>query len=1755
MFYKSLSSVSNYPNEKLLISFNPTNPALLNTRVGSRFRYSYYGNNSQFNLTNSEYPLLTASIPDTVLNRAYVLSSYNNGVLLSAKSPTEYLNINDFSPFYWNVYNENENLYFNILAGLSGLTVFPSQPFPKITKISNHVVRLSCGVVAASGFDGDVNIYHFRNCVKNSNFNTISSISPITSSVQFHRVKKYESKKDYNLGTLINYNQHFYANGIGSNIYNKSFNITVPVATSTKDTDPVYFLNFVTSDFDEKNNTKITNGYVTLSCLRSEALESMGITYPYTYDFPYNRLQPVQGEIYLHFKQLLVRKGFDVTCSFVTSSQDVNSNIVSCSIIDSNTVQISCNPSFGPIFNYNFTLYKPDNVNDALTMSFEPSSRIVSSVSSAVLIETKITDNYHQNYYDSFSGSDFYKRFVEIVGDGKLLSKDSFNYWYDSGEWMPLSSTMTMFNRDNNANKYSFRVEIGKPDSSSIIRNDENNTFQILLNKEKAVISPIITENASSSASVYAVSLPYSDALYGSKWDVFPPENVIITKTDGTVISANTFYDDLFEIKLYNLGVDKTKITFYSSEYETSASTYWFPPSSVAQDCFLELKGQSNDFDETGSITMSALWNRNGYSYRIPVDANIIWNETANDVRGKLTFKTSSSQNTILSEGSVYAGNYDYSTLNCSVSTQKATSDPKTIVFDVNCNVFGPNYNFITNNTFLYRQYPFNDFLSIIALTSVGANQINSDQRKHVILKNNATITLSAYYPYLIADSSNISWNILNSNGTTKSFTGETSSFLFNVLSSVVTINVLSAKPFSGNFGYYNFSDSIVFYKLPNITNFDYIGFPENQYNPVLKIASNVSDYGVCGTNWDDTSFTIYSQSKGMSSYKPCHTENFYFSATPGFDYYIWKTGDKITNSKSNKVVIPLSYGDVSGSGAVSVSAYNDVFINSDDVTQYNYASSDSSNIYKQPISFLDFPTPTANISLNRNVCDSSKYGELPKLVCQLNTFNTDITNYNFHIVLSGENFVQSIPYSNDVATFSKLLKIGVENSDFIINKNSFNHTKVYLSGDIGVTINGFDFCSQTKIISSNIVNLSVYNGPSLELYTDTNYVSTGQAVYFYNNSNQNFFTNPSIKYDYFLFDAGEGGVISTTTSSISTIYATTGSKTPSMTGFLSNSAVNITQWKDMIFVKNEKEQYDSNITREFYENVELPYSLQDCFIKPNDWQFSSNVNNSLEKLKTNLEFLSSCCYINNLNFPKAFGGFLATKFGNFQWHINETTTNLQNNYFDDLKSGQIINDKLLVVNSNRIELYSYSNQPALLFSTNTIGNAEMLENPVKCLYIDSRLYILDNGKQSIFICDFDLDLPQNIKLTHYWGGFGSRQDKTKLNNPVDFCLDQNKNLYIVDQDSYIIKVYNKNLNWIRNISLSYFSESNKPTSITCDGSDLFVCMQNGQSFIIDEFGIVKYSYSLKDTTKCFFNILNSGIIYIVQDKILKKYTQNSTFVNEHYFDETIKDIFFDDVHCYVLCSNYIYKIVDFIQIDSIINDDESLSGFSWSSILLNENEFVSDYIYNDSFKKIKDNISLLNSRIQNKLILEYGDGKTVSNQSTSAFMASSLSNADFYIGSNEPVLYDTINRGIKGLYNNLSELKNNINVGLDYPNINENIKWIWKYHYIDSIQKPSLLKSPVTWSELMTDQISLNTVLSSISSWCSIRQNLGGNHSDICFNYSQTRSGSYIPFKWSDMEQSSDACNFIRAYKWNELEADCCRTPDFVFEDCATIC
>lgn len=1701
MLLDSINVIKPYPTEEIEISFNEVLPLITLARLGVRYKYFYFDTfDNKFNFRQTPAYALGGGIVDNVRT-------------VSATFPSNYVNPSEFSPLIWDVASDREYLCMDLRGGASAVTIWPSHPYPKITKNSNTSINIDIGIIAAAGFDGKVTTPEFRKKVTAANLDTVNfDDSLVTTSNRTAYISK--SRKNISIGGSTTISRTLDHASKLDNMFPNSLQVDIPVIL-TPTLDPtqggvVHILSFFNDTSTNNNFNGIVTSLTNLRCLSSETLQLAGINEPYT---SIARMYEHTGHISVVFNdQLWIKPYGDVKMSWETFNPLAAGGVTFTPTADPNNCTVSVNNAVYPgypiyLFNYRFQ----STARDLLTVSFLPSSFVMEEALTYADVKTVMVDNYYQTSYEMpESNTLLLKRFIETVGDNTLSCFDPTYplVVYKNEQWFPANRKMRFIN-NGQGNRHFVRIQLQSILGAVYESRDETN---FLLNKDKILFNISLKNVTDSSATTDVTIFPTPDDKFKIRWSANPPNNVVFKDIFGNVIVPDTLVPAQFYATVHNLGVDKTEISLYSEEFDLTASTFWFPSSSVFEDVTLQLRGSVGDKSPLNVGTISATCIRNGLSYPPPRNASLIWNETANDPNGTLVIYNKDYTG-IIRESTIYGSSVNNTIIHPIFGTIPVETNPRRVSFDLSCNLFRPDFSLNSSRSFTLRQYPSIPYLSIDA-TTTGGIVYNSNINTHVILTTPQTISLAALYPDLqVGDLTKLKWaankyNPSNPVGTSTEGTGSSFSLNFDTVSACVTLSALDGIPSGGSFGEYNFSSKICFYKLGSVQPFWYKAFPSFRYDATPL----------------PLTYANHTESKGLSSFRSCHTEFVQMSAKGGFDEYVWKIGTATAKTKSNTTVLPVTFANVSATSAVSVSAFNHIFRSDDPGTIYNTAVSDNSTVFRQHMRFVPFPKPVINISLNRFVFNTDKHSEMPSLSCVINSGNTSLRNYDLSMVLSGAEGVQFVPISDYRKSFQRMVNVGIENTDFIIRENSYNNMVIFLSGTAGITIENMDFCVEQQAVSSNMVYLSAYNGPQVEIYAPKNIGVVGENIVFENKSILTFGNSASTVFSSFSFNSGEpgsGDIHPVNTNNIIVQYTTEGSKTPSLTGHIIGGSSQIRSWPDMISIKNIYEVYDPAISREFHKPVEMPHPLEDILVKPNEWQYASTINHSIESLHTNLGYLSAMCSIHNINFPKAYGGFLGTRYGNFKWHTYHTTDNLQTDIFSTLKSAQIIGNKMLTINNNRIEIFNISSTPIRENAITRIGNGEHLQQPIKLHYDEGkkRLYILENARQLMFVCTFDIDAPEDIDLTHYWGGFGARTDRTKLNDPTDFCLDTARNLFIVDRDAGLIKVYNKNLNWIRNIDLA----GEKAVTIRSDGATLIVTTVSSKALVMDMFGNVRTLISHDGITSAIPSAIHKGILYIAAGNTLSKYTIDGSLIATRTFRTRVEDVIFDQVHCYVVFGTHLWRFVDFIEVDRIINNNEALSGFSWDAIRVHEEEFVTDYVFNDSLKKIHDNISLLNSRLDSKLNVDLNAYDQIIKQYTAAYTPPAISANLVYIAANEPVLYETINRGLIFLQGNLLQLQAHIDVAFNHPVDATNIQWTWRYHYVDHIQRPSIDRNPLTWFELQSRIIPGNPALSAVTSWATIRTASDYDPCGIC---------------------------------WDEsIDRACCQIPDIVFPDTISTC
>ena len=356
-------------------------------------------------------------------------------------------------------------------------------------------------------------------------------------------------------------------------------------------------------------------------------------------------------------------------------------------------------------------------------------------------------------------------------------------------------------------------------------------------------------------------------------------------------------------------------------------------------------------------------------------------------------------------------------------------------------------------------------------------------------------------------------------------------------------------------------------------------------------------------------------------------------------------------------------------------------------------------------------------------------------------------------------------------------------------------------------------------------------------------------------------------------------------------------------------------------------------------------------------------------------------------------------------------------------------------------------------------------------------LFVLDKGNDTLFKFDIagliysdppvernsiDSDLPGRFLLKTI-GGKGKVNRKNKLTNPSSISI-FNEKIYVLDNGNFTIKIFDLNFNFINSYTDKEIFDYNPICINVSEASDLD---SSGKIFILGKSGSIitcdtnfnnitvfdifsNYTsrldpakiYSEKDNFK---KIISSpsqkNILYVTTNKsVIKLYKTNLTipisFYNTSVFNLNTSYEFIDslDVDSISGVDNLVlfshlssgetkYSLFkDKNETNKLYHENFYTNYFSLSDITVKSQELVNAISFNKTTEKILYNHSSFFENINKKIYSYYTDTRvpeicTVV-ESTYSVPSNFSVTSDFYIGVNEPLLTDVINRPITKLYN-----------------------------------------------------------------------------------------------------------------------------------------
>lgn len=1702
MLLNSITTLSSYPFEKIQINLDNTVAPQLNARFGIRFRDNFWTDNANILNFDSDLTLNQAGADPLVSTSPTLSSQFNLTQNLKFVQPTNLISIpTDFPTFFETSAIPLNNLLLTFRGGMSAISIFPSRPYPLLSKINNNSFSVSGAFAPLYSENRDITNFQYRQASKPitnleaQNSTLVMDISSGNSINFFPDIFSSAHKQDFLFVTTTNnvYDVAF-NNAVlpDQNIIPETFFIQMTLSSANIVVPyKMCFSEFLNSDYATLSSIPLVS---TIAPIISANVSRSGLL-----------------NVKVH-PSFIIPKDQNILISYETSAFPFSvSPFVQATTARQTSVNNFLVSSQNSSYLYNYT-FKHNNlgISDAFNINFAPSALFIFNPSfSSVSVSSVMIDNYGQTIFPIKSNDIKVKFFDNIIGTSRLSAIDqTTSLVYIENDWFPASAQI-LFVNDGTVGLNTITLTYSATNNSMW----DFALPSFPLNSDKSQIFLSLTNVTETSAKINGSILPNFNPSSLVKWSVEPKENIILTY-DNTTVPLDTFVQaGPLEINIFNLGVEPTTITLLYQDYGVSKSIVWFPPvNALSASTFILSGSPVNDFNISKQCSLSALFLKNGLFYKCPPSNSIIWTETQNDPRGTATFYADSTA--VLVDNAAYPSDTDHTLIDVSFTTNRTTQLPQNVTFNINAVYFSDTFSYKSGLLINAREYPLVSPLNAIINTSGSSfNTISAESWVYTSNQSiSAYINLSSFSAYA---PNNFIWQT-----PTGLVTGISAVFPLSA-NYTLSFTAISARPLVGGFDYYNFINSVDLYIADPNDNFDFVAFPAIRYSPPLAL---------------DTS--NYTQSVGLTALSACKSQFIVLSSNKNFDEYRYSIGTKVLTSTNNPFSFPVNATDVLSSGVIQITGFDEMFSKGQPHTTLNYVSSDNNSKYKQNVSFVQIPALSSSLTISRNVFNVQNPSFVDIDITYANNFT--INGGTFRFVLSASNFIKYSDVYPQTTVFVREEFTNDTNKFFSISADSFNVMKLFTIATLtGTTL---DECNFVQTITSGFVPLTAYDGenPRLNVFTPNHIIPTNTLISFENATTNLLPYSPTA----YMFDNGTGVIQNTVSIStpFSGFYVAEGAYNVSLSAIVNGVTIGQT-WSNFIIVKNEFDDYIPALVRSFDKPLQPPHACEDIFA-PNSWQFSKTLNDAFKKIQSNFEYLSAMGTSYNINIPKYTIGYWGrSSTGIEQWCYDESIP-LDSSVFN-IKDGIKIDNKLFLINNNTIEIRNFDFYLSKVETITNITESEKFVSPTNMVFntLLQKIIILDSPQKLVYVFDKD-----TFKLSNYWGGEGDYLSKTRFTDPCDMSIDDNNNLFITDKVQKVIKIYNATLNWTSTISHTEWDQD-APVSCFNYNNVLYVLTESGAIYVFDNL-VYSYKFSVSQGSKIY---IFKNIIYILGDETIC-YGINGSFINKFKQSQKHDKILFEDNEIYAISSNSIWKYLEYLEYLRIIAYEETIDNiWKWDTIYFDPNETITDFSLNDSLKKIHDNLFILHSVITDKFSIkrdEFGDFVSFRKRPIlpSEKMLSTISFSA--MGLNELVLFDTVQRNINNVCYDMNLLKDTLEVDSEYDGL-ESHCWQWSNLRLTKPQRPNNNRKPISWIEL-TNKTSYPDI--SAITWleakrCCTEQTI----LPVCWTWDNLICGCPHGITWNQLSVKNAETEKNRT--WASVSANCCDQPTVFFDDCISHC
>ena len=332
--------------------------------------------------------------------------------------------------------------------------------------------------------------------------------------------------------------------------------------------------------------------------------------------------------------------------------------------------------------------------------------------------------------------------------------------------------------------------------------------------------------------------------------------------------------------------------------------------------------------------------------------------------------------------------------------------------------------------------------------------------------------------------------------------------------------------------------------------------------------------------------------------------------------------------------------------------------------------------------------------------------------------------------------------------------------------------------------------------------------------------------------------------------------------------------------------------------------------------------------------------------------------------------------------------------------------------------------------------------------YHDNSLYVSDTATNNVVKINVrGFTQNDNIRDNTFYeteiiGGFGGIRDNYSFNEPriLQFYKDR---LYVYDKGNLCIKVYDKDLGYVRNLRKSGFAKSNPPISIKIYNDTFYWLTSGGKFFTLDnDLNLLKEEVLYNtDNTEYFTDFVvaeNINMLYFsTKENIYKYYFDNTQFIGRFNLSENKIDktelVFLSHVENTLNSVNlYAYGkrgrsgyLLRFNENDQYLNllSNYDFEIYGKDEIEVDKNEFTANFAYNKSILKLLSNNLQFKNFITNMVSVSLRRDGGIDYNGVVYFNPAELEILNFnpgldnYIGTNEIFSRSVVNRVLEKIY------------------------------------------------------------------------------------------------------------------------------------------